>query len=151
MSKPEDQLLSPFFDLLLVSTMTLATSDGDAPHAAPVYFAADDKLNLYFFSDDKSLHSQHIAQNPRAAAAIYPECQGWMEIHGLQLHGDVRLVESVDIWEAAWELYTNKFPFVKALKAVVASNQMYVFTPLWVRLVDNSKGFGYKREYKIPP
>ena len=53
-------------------------------------------LHLYFFSDVESQHSQHIAQNPKTAAAIYPECQGWRDIKGLQLRGDARLVESND-------------------------------------------------------
>lgn len=137
-------------ELLQVSTMTLATTHLQGmPHAASVYFAADVNLHLYFFSDNKSQHSQDITQNPRAAAAIYPECRDWQEIRGLQLHGEVHLVESGDLWERAWKLYKTKFPFVKSLKAIVARNQMYVFVPSWMRLVDNSQGFGYKKEWEL--
>ncbi len=142
----------PFADLLDVPTMTLATTDpGGIPHAAPVYFVSVDSeqfLHLYFFSDEDSQHSQHIAQKPQAAAAIYPECRGWQDIRGLQLRGEACLVESKVKWDSAWEQYQIKFPFVRSLKAVVAQNQMYTFIPSWIRLVDNSKGFGYKKEWR---
>ncbi|NIL96740.1 MAG: hypothetical protein GTO53_14005, partial [Planctomycetales bacterium] len=74
--------------LLEVSTLTLATvgPDGD-PHAAPVYFAADGALRHYFFSAPESRHSQDLARDNRVAVAIYPECNGWEEIRGLQMHG----------------------------------------------------------------
>jgi uncharacterized protein YhbP (UPF0306 family) len=136
--------------LQTVTTMTLATSDGVHPHAAPVYFTASPDLDLYFFSDRDSLHSQQVRQNPLAAAAIYPACQGWQDIRGLQIHGEICLVESPATWESAWRLYREKFPFVRALKTIVAQNQMYVLTPTWIRLVDNAQGFGFKQEYGKP-
>jgi uncharacterized protein YhbP (UPF0306 family) len=134
--------------------MTLSTTDPEGnPHAAPVYFVVVDEdqyLNLYFFSDEKSEHSRHFVQNPKAAAAIYPECEGWRDIKGLQLHGEVRLVESKKEWDFAWERYQVKFPFVSALKTVVAQNRLYTFIPNWIRLVDNSQGFGFKKEWELP-
>ena len=133
-----------------VSTMALATADLQGnPHTAPVYFVDDEEMCLYFFSDEDSRHSQHITQNPKAAAAIYPECQGWRDIKGLQLRGEVNLVESATEWQTAWARYQQKFPFVRSMKAVVAQNQLFVFVPLWIRLLDNSKGFGYKKEWNI--
>jgi uncharacterized protein YhbP (UPF0306 family) len=139
----------PFTDLLSVTTMTLATSGDEGPHATPVYYVDGDEFRLYFFSDVNSLHGQHVLGNPQAAAAIYPECDGWQDIRGLQLRGVVRLVESPEEWNAAWGRYQGKFPFTRSLKTVVAQNQLYVFIPNWIRLVDNSKGFGYKREWNL--
>jgi uncharacterized protein YhbP (UPF0306 family) len=134
-----------------VSAMTLATSDERGnPHAAPVYFVADEDFQLYFFSEKKSIHCQHVAQNPHVAAAIYPECQDWRDIQGLQLRGEVHLVKSTQEWDSAWARYQGKFPFVRALKVVVAQNQLYVFAPSWIRLVDNAQGFGYKQEWNLP-
>ena len=130
--------------------MTLATTAPDgSPHAAPVYFVADEDLRLYFFSEAKSLHSWQIAQNPKVAAAIYPQCDGWRDINGLQIRGEARLAESAAEWDSAWERYQLKFPFVASLKGVVAKNQLYVLIPHWLRLVDNSKGFGFKQEWKL--
>jgi uncharacterized protein YhbP (UPF0306 family) len=133
-----------------VSTMTLSTTDLEGnPHAAPVYFVHDKDWRLYFFSDESSHHCQNFVKNHRAAAAIYPHCDGWQDIKGLQLHGEVFLVESTEVWEHAWEQYQHKFPFVRSLKAVVAQNKMYVFIPGWIRLVDNSQGFGFKKEWNL--
>ncbi len=134
-----------------VSTMTLATTHSESnPHAAPVYFVADDGMQLYFFSEAKSQHSQYIAQNSKVAVAIYPQCEGWRDIKGVQMRGDVRLVESSREWDSAWEQYQVKFRFVRTLKAVLAKNQLYVFIPSWIRLVDNSQGFGFKKEWNLP-
>ena len=141
----------PFDDLLLLSTMTLATAGADgSPHAASVYFAADQALHLYFFSAPDSLHSRHLAENPRAAGAIYPECHDWRDIRGLQLHGQVRLVPPGQEWDTAWELYVAKFPFVSELRDVVEQNALYAFDPSWIRLVDNRRGFGFKQEWSLP-
>jgi hypothetical protein len=141
----------PFADLLSLSSMTLATSGpSGSPHAAPVYFAANEALRLYFFSDPQSQHSLDLARDPHAAAAIYPECRDWQDIRGLQLHGEILPVPPGPEWDAAWELYAAKFPFVSELKAAVERNALYVFIPHWARLVDNRRGFGFKQEWDLP-
>jgi uncharacterized protein YhbP (UPF0306 family) len=133
-----------------ISTMTLATTDLQGhPHATPVYFVHNDEMHLYFFSDENSLHCQHIVKNSKAAAAIYPECRGWRDIKGLQLRGEVRFVAANSEWDAAWGQYQKKFPFVRSMKAVIAQNKLYVFTPTWIRGIDNSQGFGFKKEWDL--
>ncbi|HSF81225.1 MAG TPA: pyridoxamine 5'-phosphate oxidase family protein [Anaerolineales bacterium] len=154
MTSPSSPGELPIDDLLVLSTLTLATCglDGE-PHAAPVYFAArlpvlvGKSPQLYFFSDPDSQHCLDVSANPRAAAACYPECQGWQDIRGLQMRGQVRLIEYGTEWEHAWACYTAKFPFVKTLRAIVARNALYVFVPHWIRLVDNRRGFGFKQEW----
>jgi uncharacterized protein YhbP (UPF0306 family) len=138
--------------LLGLSTLTLATVRADGrPHAAPVYFVADQEqpLRLYFFSSTDSQHSQDTAQNMKAAAAIYPEGWGWEDIRGLQLSGQVRPVPRGPEWDRIWELYREKFPFVSVLEDEVGQNQLYVFQASWLRLVDNRKGFGYNQEWEL--
>jgi len=133
--------------------MTLATSGlKGEPHAAPVYFAVGPREPpyLYFFSDPESRHGRDLARSAIAAAACYPECQGWQDIRGLQMHGKVRLVERGKEWDTAWACYTAKFPFVKTLKAIIARNALYAFEPDWIRLVDNHQGFGFKQEWTFP-
>ena len=138
----------PVSEFLILSTMTIASSDRSGePHAAAVYFAAGEDLNFYFFSDPLSQHGQDFVQRPQAAVAIYPDGQDWQDIRGLQLRGDVRIVYPGPEWEIAWVLYSDKFPFVAELKELVARNQLYVFIPTWVRLVDNRRGFGFKQEW----
>jgi hypothetical protein len=139
-----------FEEFLCLSVMTLATAGlNGEPHAADVYFAADDAMNLYFFSDPLSQHSLDIARNPRAAATIHPDCSDWKEIRGLQLRGRVKAVDEPDEWKRAWGLYSEKFPFVLELASAVSQNQLFVFESEWIRLVDNRKCFGYKREWDL--
>lgn len=139
------------FDLLAdVSTMTLATRGAQGePHACAVYFAADDKNRLYFFSDPQSQHGQDLAGDPRSAVSIYPECLHWREIRGIQMRGLASQVPPGAAWEAGWESFKAKFPFVAELEEVVAGNVLYVFAPQWIRLVDNRLGFGYKQEWYL--
>jgi len=148
-----DKQDTDYTELLDYTTMTLSTADPDGqPHAAPVYFAAQTgPLRLYFFSDPSSQHIQDAMASQRAAAAIYPACYDYQDIRGLQLHGLVRLVERGAEWDLAWDLYQAKFPFVRHLKPVVARNSLYVFSPSWVRLVDNRRGFGFKQEWRLSP
>jgi flavin prenyltransferase len=137
-------------ELWNLPVMTLSTSGASGgPHAAAVYFVADEEKTLYFFSAPSSQHSQDLAHNPRAAAAVHPLVEGWENIRGLQLRGEVRPVAAGEAWEKAWQLYLVKFPFARDLEAVVAQNALYAFYPTWVRLTDNRRGFGYKEEWKI--
>jgi uncharacterized protein YhbP (UPF0306 family) len=141
----------PFLPLLSISTMTLATRGPDGtPHAAPVYFAASEDLRFYFFSEPGSQHAQDLAADQRAAAAFYPEVTDWQDIRGVQMRGEVSLVSHGAEWETAWERYAAKFPFVRSLKAVVERNELFVFVPHWVRMVDNRLGFGFKQEWDLP-
>jgi len=144
-----------YTDLFSLSTMTLCTvNPAGEPHAAPVYFVAyqskqsGDPPRLYFFSESDSRHGQDIAALGIASAAIYPETQSWQDIRGLQLRGLVRRIpKSQPEWQAAWELYQQKFPFVSAFLKAVDKSELYVLTPVWIRLVNNRLGFGFKREW----
>ncbi len=136
-------------ELLAVSTLTLATVGPDGrPEAAPVYFAADRRIHCYFFSSPDSRHSRNLILEPRAAAALYPECFGWEEIRGVQMRGLVRALTPGAGWDHAWRLYLDKFPFVEEMADEVQRNKLYVFEPDWVRLVDNRRGFGFKQEWE---
>jgi uncharacterized protein YhbP (UPF0306 family) len=144
--------------------MTLASvSAAGEAHAATVYFAAAfpadlvaaleagtmGALKLYFFSDPKSQHGQDLATHPRCAATISPEVASWQEIHGLQLRGEARRLPRGTHWQAGWQCYQARFPFVAALKPLLRRNALYVFLPAWVRLVDNRRGFGFKQEWTL--
>jgi uncharacterized protein YhbP (UPF0306 family) len=152
----------PFSDLLEYTTMTLATSSPEGhPHAAPVYFVAlptpaegaqEDNpapFQLLFFSERDSQHSRDIDQRGIAAGAIYAQSQDWREIRGLQMVGDARFIPRGPEWQSAWKGYSQKFPFVNALKLIVARNALYALTPTWLRLVDNRIRFGYKQEWSF--
>jgi len=143
-----------YTDLFTLSTMTLCTANqGGEPHAAPVYFVAyvskkpGEAPRLYFFSEVDTRHGQDIAARGIASAAIYPDTQSWQDIRGLQLRGLVHSIPKGTEWNRAWELYQQKFPFVSAFLKIVDISDLYVLTPVWIRLVNNRLGLGFKQEW----
>jgi uncharacterized protein YhbP (UPF0306 family) len=143
------ELKSSLEELLQLTTMTIATAGrGGEPHAAEVYFACDELLNLYFFSDTSSQHSLDTDRDSRAAVTVHAEGSGWQEIHGLQMRGVISAVQSKSERQGAWDLYRTKFPFVIDLEEIITTNQLYAFKPYWIRLVDNRQGFGFKQEWE---
>ncbi len=132
--------------------MTLATTGADGtPHAAAVYFAANqDHQQLYFFSAQDSQHSLDLEVHAKAAATIQSEVNDWRKIRGLQMRGEVERVPVGENWEQAWQCYRAKFPFVQELQSVLEKNSFYRFRPNWIRLIDNQRGFGFKEEWTRP-
>jgi uncharacterized protein YhbP (UPF0306 family) len=143
-----------YTDLFTLSTMTLCTTNlAGEPHATPVYFAASvsktpgNPPRLYFFSGPDTRHGQDIAARGIASAAIYPETQSWTDIRGLQLRGLVNQVPNGKEWNSAWDLYQQKFSFISAFLKTVEISELYVLVPVWIRLVNNRLGFGFKQEW----
>lgn len=130
------------------STLSLATVSGDGlPLAANLFFASDAGLNLYWVSGAKSRHSLALSVHPRVAITVHAEVWSWAEIAGVQMEGMARVLSAGPEWQAAWELYLAKFPFVKDdFEAEISRSNFYCFSPQWVRLIDNTRGFGHKEE-----
>lgn len=140
-------------------TMTLATiGPSGEPQAAAVFYAADDQLNLYFLSGPSSRHSQNLQRGPRAAATIQADGQAWQEIWGLQIEGTAHLVAGVRETARAARVFAGRFDFLQglldergtdgpvALRGPLAGSRFYVLRPAWIRLIDNTRGFGHKEE-----
>ena len=132
------------------STLNLATTGaGGDPMAASLFFAADDELRLYWLSSGTSRHSLNLARRPAAAITIHNQTWAWPEIAGVQMQGQAAVVLPGEPWQAAWTLYSVKFPFVTRMRAEVAKSNFYVFTANWMRLVDNRLGFGHREEISV--
>ncbi len=129
------------------SALTLSTIDPDgSPRGTPLFFASDDSLRLYFLSDADSRHSRNLAREPRAAISLYPPVQGWQDIRGLQMKGGAALLDGHRRTDAM-AIYQEKFPFIRELESVVEASSLYRFSPTWIRLIDNRKGFGFRQEW----
>jgi uncharacterized protein YhbP (UPF0306 family) len=136
--------------------MTLATSAGDAPWAAGVFYVSHD-FTMYFFSDPKSRHCANVRRNPAASAAIHENYADWREIRGLQIEGRVEEVSAAEM-PAMMGAYVAKFPFVRDLltpeglfriggKAIDA--RFYKLMPSRCVLLDNGKGFSHREEFVV--
>ena len=143
--------LAPAVEIITETTaLTLATLDEDGwPRATPLFFAADDRLCLYFLSEAGSRHSQNLAREPRAAAGLFPSVSDWREIRGLQIQGTVSPLAGAER-EEALALYARRFPFVADLVDAVHSSEVFRLTPSWIRLIDNRGGFAFKQEWTLP-
>jgi uncharacterized protein YhbP (UPF0306 family) len=142
------------------SAATLATQGTDGPWAATVFFASDEDLRLYFLSDPRTRHGRHLSLHPEAAVAVQPDCKRWAEIRGVQIKGQVGVLAGPER-DAALQLYLAKFPDVAALLRAprdadeskiargLAAATLYCLAPSWLRLIDNSQGFGCKQEIVI--
>ena len=139
------------------TTMTLATTDADGhPAAAALFYAILDDM-LIFLSEEKTAHVQNLLRHPRAALTVHRDGQLWQELRGLQARGTALSLPEVS-WTRAWQAYEQRFPFVKrarvthnedhVLAGPLAQARWYAVKPLWVRLIDNRRGFGWKAEWQ---
>lgn len=142
--------LSPILDLLSeTQTLTLATLDPDGgPRATPLFFAFDDRASLFFLSERDTQHCRNLEREPSVAAALYPEVDDWLELRGLQIKGLAFPIAASER-QAALACYTARFPFTDTLTEIVSESEVYRLRPRWVRLIDNRKGFGHKREWTL--
>lgn len=76
--------------------LTLATTDGETPWAAPLEYIRDDDGTFYFFSTESSRHARHIEANETVAVAIFspdqPEYgpERSAPLNGVQIRGKAR-------------------------------------------------------------
>lgn len=133
------------------TTLSLATCSDGRPWSTDLFYASDDSCRLYFVSSVTTRHCQDIAVNPRVSVSISEQVAGWKEIKGLQLDGVAGVVSGADR-NGVTELYFTKFPALKKLHyaseilKLLRKSSFYRISPKWIRLIDNSKGFGHKDE-----
>ena len=136
------------------NTMTLATSAGDLPWAATVFYASDG-LRLYFFSAPESRHCQNLAANGRVAVTVQEDYQDWRKIKGIQLEGRAELVDGVVEKAKAMTIYALKYPEVIKLFTDPTSGvfhkaflkvKFYCVVPEKLFFIDNAQGFGKRQE-----
>jgi uncharacterized protein len=136
------------------NTMTLATSQGESPWAATVFYASDG-LKLYFFSAPDSRHCQNLAANARVAVTIQEDYHDWRRIKGIQLEGHVAALDSIIEKGKAMAVYARKYPDVVkifsnpesgALYKAFLKVKFYRVIPERVYYIDNEQGFGKRQE-----
>jgi uncharacterized protein YhbP (UPF0306 family) len=116
--------------------LTLATSTADGlPYCAACFYAYDKARNLFIFtSDDTTCHAQQMVANSNVACAITLETKVVGKVQGLQICGVARRGETEDR-----SVYVKRFPY-----AAVAPLNIWVVEPTFMKLTDNTLGFGKK-------
>jgi uncharacterized protein YhbP (UPF0306 family) len=137
--------------------MTLATSAGDFPWGATVFYASDE-LELYFFSSPDSRHCQNFSLNGRVAVTIQEDYKDWRAIKGIQLEGKVELVDGVLEKAKAMAVYARKYADVIKLFTDPGSGtfykaflkvKFYRVVPDRLYYIDNQQGFGKRQELDL--
>lgn len=88
--------------------LTLATTDGNLPWAAPLFYCLDEKFNFYFISQMDSLHTINILKQSKVSFAIFDSHQKEGEGNGVQWLGTVALLEWDEIIDGL-KYYSTSF------------------------------------------
>ncbi|MCU0509890.1 MAG: pyridoxamine 5'-phosphate oxidase family protein [Anaerolineae bacterium] len=142
------------------TTLALGTvGESGAPAVAAVFYAADDDLNLFFLTEERTEHGRNMLANPQVAGAIHADGQDWRSIRGLQLRGRAAIAAGGELPHAV-KTYAGRYAFVASLLAgqsgpaaltgPLARARFWVLRPSWIRLIDNTVRFGYKEELLLP-
>lgn len=76
--------------------------------ANPVYFAYDEKFNLYFISQMHSRHMQNLTKNPRISVAIYKTEQKG-DVVGAYVEGKAKiLLEDKEELQNTFDIYYGR-------------------------------------------
>ena len=141
-------------------TISIATATKEELWSASVFYVSDQKLNIYFISFDESKHIQGILKDKRVSATINQDVSDWMQIKGLQLQGVAYKVPEQHR-KNILNAYRQKFDSIhelldlpktddeKKIAKQFNSISLFCFEPHWIRLLDNSLGFGSKEEIEI--
>ena len=134
------------------NTLTLASEQDGKPWANALFYV-NDNFTLYFVSDPKTRHAQHLKNNPRVAATVQDDQRDWRAIQGVQLEGACREITNPVEATHALAVYAAKYPFVgdllrapKEIGSAMAKARFHKIIPRWIRLIDNTRGFGFKEE-----
>ena len=115
--------------------LTLATSVEGEPYCAACFYAYDKERNrLIFTSDDTTRHAQQMIANAKVAVGITLETRVVGKVQGAQICG---IAERGD--EEDRRNYIKRFPY-----AAVAPLNIWAVVPTFIKLTDNTLGFGKK-------
>ena len=116
--------------------LNLATvSEDGLPYCAACFYAYDKVRNrLIFTSDNAARHAQEMASNPNVACAITLETRVVGRVQGAQICGRAERGNEEDR-----VAYIKRFPY-----AAVAPLTIWAIEPSFIKLTDNTLGFGKK-------
>ena len=135
MNKMEvDERFAKFIAKHHVLTVATVGSEG-MPYVANCFYAYDAKRNIFIFtSDETTAHGAHLASRKDVALSIVLETRIVGRVQGLQVVG---IAERGD--EEAKRRYLRRFPY-----AAAAPLTLWMVRPTYLKLTDNTLGFGKK-------
>lgn len=133
-----DKRIVDFIKRHHVLTLATVSCEGE-PYCAACFYAYDKERNrLIFTSDDTTTHAQQMLQNRSVACGITLETRIVGKVQGVQICG---IAERGDDTDKA--TYIKRFPY-----AAVAPLNIWAVEPTFIKLTDNTLGFGKKLIWK---
>lgn len=106
---------------------SIATVDEKGVWSNPVYFAWDNRYNLFFISQMSSRHMQNLKKNSRIAVSIYKTEQKG-DVVGIQLEGTAKIISKEDGKKEIQHSYSTYYGRAGHGPDV----QQYIDNPLWL-------------------
>ena len=122
---------------------TIATSVNDLPYCANCFYVFDVKnKSLIFLSDSSTKHIAEALKNDKVAGSIFNGETTIVKIQGIQFTGEF-ITPNKNQEEHFYQLYYKKYPFAKAKPSPIWAIQLN-----WIKMTDNTLGFGKKLLWK---
>lgn len=119
--------------------LTIATSHNNQPYCANCFYKYDSDKNYFIFTSDLSTrHIKEAIENPKVAASIVLETETIGKIQGLQICGELILLENEEL-KYANKVYLKRFPY-----AILKDTPLWALKPNYFKLTHNILGFGKK-------
>ena len=129
-----DKRIVDFIKRHHVLTLATTSSKGE-PYCAACFYAYDKVRNrLIFTSDDATRHAQQMAENSAVAIGITLETRVVGKVQGVQICGNAERGDDEDK-----KVYIKRFPY-----AALAPLNIWAVEPTFIKLTDNTLGFGKK-------
>ncbi|MBO5962189.1 MAG: pyridoxamine 5'-phosphate oxidase family protein [Alistipes sp.] len=129
-----DQRIIDFIKRHHVLTLATVSNEGE-PYCAACFYAYDKERNrLIFTSDDTTRHAQQMLQSAKVAIGITLETRIVGKVQGAQICGIALRGNDEDR-----KIYVKRFPY-----AAVAPLNLWAVEPTFIKLTDNTLGFGKK-------
>lgn len=129
-----DKRIVDFIKRHHVLTLATVSSEGE-PYCAACFYAYDKERNrLIFTSDDATRHAQQMLQNAKVAIGITLETRIVGKVQGAQVCGIAERGVDEDK-----RVYIKRFPY-----AAMAPLNIWAVEPTFIKLTDNTLGFGKK-------
>jgi uncharacterized protein YhbP (UPF0306 family) len=120
--------------------MQLATADDGQPWVCNVWFAADDDLNIYWFSSTNRRHSEEVRRNPKVGAAICLPHTPSDTPRGLQFQGMAEELEAAEDVSSARAVYEGRIFDAETIDKLMAHpdrpHRFYRMRPMLFVLFD---------------
>lgn len=139
-----DTAFTPTIDGFLArhNVMSLAVAGEGTLWAACVFYAFDraQRRLLYVTSLDTT-HGRLALSNPSVVATVAPQGRDIAGVQGVQIRGLSTMLQGQEAADAK-ALFLAYFPEVGAVPAPI-----WALVPDYVKMVDNTVGFGHKEEW----